>query len=502
MKYVRFRVPSSHLSSGSWCSTLRAAIERLVELAEELASARPRFLTPALVIALTTAYVTTSHAQETASDTVTALTNQFVAAWNDDIYQQVAHFYASDAVLVIASGRVLQGRDVIVRDFLRPNVARMRGMRLGFSKTFGGEGAVTVVGAYSARFSPASDTAHALLSNTWARQPDGRWLIVASTFELPAPRDGVSNGIRSRFFHSDGVRIHYLDFGGEGLPLLFLPSVTRTAHTWIDFAARFRDGYRVLAITHRGSGESEGEPVAAWADETKVRDAITLLDSLGIERAVMVDRWAALPVRLGEQHPDRVAGLVILRPTPEPNSIELRRQDATGVLKMQDRFGASLFGLAPDDTPWRDNYYEPRYLRTGTLIAVPALTFVNEKGSRNVEDEWKTHLSFAQLLRRDPLMPADSLTRAYFQQLAVDTVLQQKVRAFYRDVLAPATLAAERALLRAFGARLRVVRLATTDEISGYEYRHAPELFYPHIRSFLDRLRAGPGERSPGGPAR
>jgi uncharacterized protein (TIGR02246 family) len=424
-------------------------------------------------------------------ETVAALTNQFLAAWNDDIYQLVAPFYARDAVLVVVGGRVLQGRDAIVRDFLRPNVARMRGMRLGFSKTFASEDAVTVVGSYSARFSPASDTAQALLSNTWARQPDGRWLIVAGTFEFPASGDAPNGRVRSCFFHSDGARIHFLDFGGQGLPLLFLPSVTRTAHTWIDFAARFSDAYRVLAITHRGSGESEGEPVAPWADESKARDAITLLDSLGIERAVVVDRWPALPTRLAEQYPERVAGLVILRPTPEPDPVALRKQDPTGVLKMQDRLGAALFGLGPDEAPWRDNHYEPRYLRTGGSINVATLTFVSDKGSRSVDGEWKGLLSYAEAVARDPVIPGDSVARAWFQQLTVDPVLQQKVRAFYRDVVAPASLAAERAFHRALGGRLRVVRLATAVEISGYEYKHAPDLFYPHIRSFLEGLKSG-----------
>jgi hypothetical protein len=117
---------------------------------------------------LTAAFRTTGHAQESAADTIAALTNQFVAAWNDDIYQQVAHFYGPGAVLVAANGRVLQGRDAIVREFLRPNVARMRGMRLGFSKTLGGE--ARGQGLHRA-FSPAS-TPRRRCFNTWAAS---RW---------------------------------------------------------------------------------------------------------------------------------------------------------------------------------------------------------------------------------------------------------------------------------------------------------------------------------------
>jgi hypothetical protein len=119
---------------------------------------------------------------------------------------------------------------------------------------------VTWIGAFRARFAPAADTVEAQLSNTWVRQPDGRWLIAASTLDLPARGEGTGDGpIRSRFFHSEGLRLHALDFGGEGVPIVFMPNRDRTAHTFIDFAPRITDRARVLAVTSRGSGQSEGE---------------------------------------------------------------------------------------------------------------------------------------------------------------------------------------------------------------------------------------------------
>src|SRR5688500_3623475 len=53
-----------------------------------------------------------------------------------------------------------------------------------------------------------------------------------------------------------GVRLHYLDFGGCGPPLLLLPGIGNTAHAYDDFASGLTDRYHVYAITRRGFGES------------------------------------------------------------------------------------------------------------------------------------------------------------------------------------------------------------------------------------------------------
>ena len=53
-----------------------------------------------------------------------------------------------------------------------------------------------------------------------------------------------------------GVRLHYLDFGGTGQPLVFLAGLGNTAHAYDDFAPAFTDRFHVVALTRRGFGES------------------------------------------------------------------------------------------------------------------------------------------------------------------------------------------------------------------------------------------------------
>jgi pimeloyl-ACP methyl ester carboxylesterase/ketosteroid isomerase-like protein len=431
-------------------------------------------------------------------EAVHRLTDRFIAAWNDDLPDLVERFYARDAVLTLAGGTVLEGRDAVVETFIRPNVARLRGMApVGDPQVSGTGDTISLDLRYRARFAPAPDTVAVRVSNRWTLQPDGSWLITASTFELPSD-NGADGPIRSRFVHSDGTRLHYLDFGGSGVPLVFIPSADRTAYTYIDFAARFTDRHRVLALTRRGSGQSGGEAGAAVANVARLaRDVLALLDSLGIERAIVVDRWTEIPIHLAEQHPERLAGLVILRGVPpEPNPFELRAQDKTRLLEMYDRAGAAMFGADPDRAgPRREDWYEPGFRRTGAKIEVPTLLFVIESATPRWDVEWEFRVGLAHEVASDPQSFPDSLSRSYFQRLATDAQLQAEVQLFYQNAFAPAWQAAERAFFDAFSDH-RIVRLDGQDPRSYYQYRDAADLIYSHVREFLDQAHLRERRRS------
>jgi pimeloyl-ACP methyl ester carboxylesterase/ketosteroid isomerase-like protein len=428
---------------------------------------------------------------------VRTATDLFIAALNDEVPEQVASFYTTDATKTFADGTVLEGRDAIVEKFVRPVVSRIRGMRAVSEPTVRQEreGRLTVEGTFALRWAPAQDTVEIALSNTWTRQPDGRWLITAGTFELPRGI-GVENlhdaegsdddAVRSRFFHNEGRRLHYLDFGGAGLPILFVPAMDRTAYTFLDFAPRFTDGHRVLAITNGGSGQSEGRTTDLWAREQQARDVVALLDTLGIPHAVIVGRWPDVPILLAENHGDRAAGLVILSPeNVGPSWQTLRTKDSTGVLGMVDRWGLAAWGLDPGEpAPWHGEH-EPRYLRSGGTIEVPALAFRGAAPSGKGAADLALWLELAELAAAEPESFPDSVSGSWFQRLSADAGLRAEVRAFYEDVVDPAFEASERAFRAAFGDHLRLVRLDLEEPITGYAYRDHPEPFVVHIRRFL-----------------
>jgi pimeloyl-ACP methyl ester carboxylesterase/ketosteroid isomerase-like protein len=428
--------------------------------------------------------VVSSPAPPSAHEEVEALTARFVRYLDDESWRSLAPFYAPDAVLALPGRVVLEGREAIL-DYFRPVVARIRGVEATTSALDGDERTVTVTTPYTARFAPATHPAPATFSNTWARQPDGSWLIVAGTFELPGHAGVESHGtVRSGYFHSDDVRLHYLEFGGEGVPVLFISSGDRTAYAFMEFAPRFTDRNRVLALSQRGAGPSEGEPAPVVDPTVLGRDIVTLLDSAGIERAVVAHMWQEVLVYLAEEHPQRLAGLVFLGGgVPDPEA-DWRGEDPIGLLRMLERSRAAIWGADRDASPtWG---YAPRYLETGASVGVPALLFVDE--ARSVEDGWEEIMGYARLAsvpEAAPLFP-DTLARQYFERLAADEEMQERGRSFWREVVEPVQRAAEEGFYRAFGGSLRTV--AVESRAIGYGYRDAPDAISPHIRQFLHEV--------------
>ena len=91
-----------------------------------------------------------------------------------------------------------------------------------------------------------------------------------------------------RYVDVNGLRLHYLDWGGPSDDvLLLLHGITGNCHTWDDFAEHVRDDFRVLALDQRGHGASEhapdGYPVTAFAS-----DIAEFRRALGFERFDLV----------------------------------------------------------------------------------------------------------------------------------------------------------------------------------------------------------------------
>jgi pimeloyl-ACP methyl ester carboxylesterase len=110
-----------------------------------------------------------------------------------------------------------------------------------------------------------------------------------------------------------GVRLHYLDFGGAGPTLLFLPGLGNTAHAFDDFAPRFTDRYHVVALTRRGFGESD-HPATGYDIPRLVEDIKQAIDRLQLGKVALIGHSIAGEemTRFAATYPDRVTSLVYL----------------------------------------------------------------------------------------------------------------------------------------------------------------------------------------------
>jgi pimeloyl-ACP methyl ester carboxylesterase len=259
-------------------------------------------------------------------------------------------------------------------------------------------------------------------------------------------------------FDSDGVQLHYVDFGGEGVPIIFVHSGDRTGYSFMEFAPRFSDRHRVLAISQRGAGLSGGDPAPGVPARILAGDVVALLDALELDRAVIAGQWANLLLHLAEEHPHRTAALVFLEShaTGDYPDEDVTAKDPIGVLRMLRLNRAALWGADPDE-PDAGRLDTSQYRQAGARIEVPALSFVTEAASP--DDDWEQVLGLARLAESSAALFPDADVRTYFQRLAVDVDMQRQGRVFWHDVVAPAQQAREQALERAFGDRLRVVQV-------------------------------------------
>lgn len=97
---------------------------------------------------------------------------------------------------------------------------------------------------------------------------------------------------RDRYYRShDGLRLHYRDYAADrhGTPVLCLPGLTRNCRDFENLAPHLAARRRVIAPDLRGRGLSEYD--AEWRNYhpgTYVRDVVTLLDTLGIPRVILI----------------------------------------------------------------------------------------------------------------------------------------------------------------------------------------------------------------------
>lgn len=122
-----------------------------------------------------------------------------------------------------------------------------------------------------------------------------------------------SSNPKSDFVHGNGIRLHYLDWGGEGSTLIFLTGMGSSAYIFGGFAPCFADGFRVLALTRRGHGDSD-YPETGYDADTLVEDIRQFMDLLNIDKAILAGHSLAGVelTHFAATYPQRVEKLVYL----------------------------------------------------------------------------------------------------------------------------------------------------------------------------------------------
>jgi len=116
-----------------------------------------------------------------------------------------------------------------------------------------------------------------------------------------------------QFVQLQNVKLHYLDWGGDGDLMLLVPGVTATAHVWNAVAPHFVDKYHVIAVTRRDHGDSEATARPFSLDDL-ADDLAEVIERFSDRPAIIVGHsYAGLEMpRLYQRHKDRVRALVFV----------------------------------------------------------------------------------------------------------------------------------------------------------------------------------------------
>ena len=127
----------------------------------------------------------------------------------------------------------------------------------------------------------------------------------------------------SRFITIDNLKLHYLEWGDPGKPvLLFLHGLTGSAFDWMYTASFLKDAFRCIALTNRGHGDSQWAEVSRYTFQDFAVEIALFLDALAIkELSVLGSSMGGLNgIYYAATHPERVKRLIVSDVPPEFNA--------------------------------------------------------------------------------------------------------------------------------------------------------------------------------------
>lgn len=127
------------------------------------------------------------------------------------------------------------------------------------------------------------------------------------------------------FTASDGARLAYRD-EGQGLPLVCLAGLTRTMADF-DYMIPHLPSVRLIRMDYRGRGESQWTGAQSYTVPQEGKDALELLDHLGVQRAAILgtSRGGLIGMMLAAVAKDRLLGLCLNDIGPEIHRPGLER---------------------------------------------------------------------------------------------------------------------------------------------------------------------------------
>ena len=210
--------------------------------------------------------------------------------------------------------------------------------------------------------------------------------------------------MKNNFIHTNGIKLHYLEFEGKKPTMILMHGLTANAHAFDGLiAAGLSPAFNVLAVDLRGRGETDA-PETGYTMKEHAADIIGFMDALNIEKLILAGHsfGGFLAVYIAKFFPTRVDKLILMDAAANmhPNTKEMLGPALGRLGHPFASFDAYLEKVkaAPYLTFWDDHM--EKYYRAdvkdnddGTVTCIPQMAHMMEavlKGS--LGEPWPDYL--------------------------------------------------------------------------------------------------------------
>jgi N-formylmaleamate deformylase len=126
----------------------------------------------------------------------------------------------------------------------------------------------------------------------------------------------TSNFLYGANVRANGIRQHFLRYGGKGPSVVIVPGITSPAVTWGFVAERFGQHFDTYVLDVRGRGLSEASDSLDYGVDACAADVAAFAEALGMGTYHLVGHsmGARIGIRLARQHPRGLAKLALIDP--------------------------------------------------------------------------------------------------------------------------------------------------------------------------------------------
>jgi pimeloyl-ACP methyl ester carboxylesterase len=119
--------------------------------------------------------------------------------------------------------------------------------------------------------------------------------------------------VRDEFIIAGDNTFHYVQWGGQGPPMIFLHGITANAYCFQAFADDLARDHRVFAYDLRGRGDSD-KPESGYGISIHATDLAELIDVLGLDRPVVAGHsmGAFVALYFAVHYPQKLSKLILI----------------------------------------------------------------------------------------------------------------------------------------------------------------------------------------------